>query len=196
MANDYNEIVRRRLMRRVEVAEGADPCWLWTGGKTHNGYGAAAFHGRQVPAHRVSYEVHVGPVPDGMFVCHRCDVKACIRPDHLFAGTPTTNTMDAVAKGHGGGRRPSKPAEEAGPVGPLDRDVGARVRALRVAAGIPQRTVAAAIGTIQTGLSAMETGKRPWSLQQIQDAARFFRVPPAEILAGVLADDTTHTEAA
>lgn len=50
-------------------------------------------------AYRTSYEVFVGPIPDGMMICHRCDVPACINPAHLFVGDNATNIKDAAAKG-------------------------------------------------------------------------------------------------
>lgn len=80
------------------------PCWLWTGGKGGNGYGYLAVDGKTVSAHRVSYEMHNGPIPDddsyhGMCVCHKCDTPLCVRPDHLFLGTIKDNADDMLAKG-------------------------------------------------------------------------------------------------
>lgn len=78
-------------------------CWLWTGQRIH-GYGRLRLRtpegrDRYIPAHRVSWELANGPIPPGLRVLHRCDVPACVRPEHLFLGTPTDNVADMVAKG-------------------------------------------------------------------------------------------------
>lgn len=87
-----------RFWEKVEKTEG---CWLWTA-STRNGYGQIALGGRGNPvlyAHRVSYEMHHGPIPDGLVVMHTCDVRSCVRPDHLTVGTQAENLADMVAKG-------------------------------------------------------------------------------------------------
>jgi len=70
-------------------------CWLWTGGFFNVGYGAISGPDRRPrKAHRYSYELAHGPIPDGLWVLHRCNVRACVRPDHLYLGTHTDNMAD------------------------------------------------------------------------------------------------------
>lgn len=76
-------------------------CWLWLGGTTPNGYGRASTARAHVVAHRVFYAYHKGPIPDGLQVCHKCDTRLCVNPDHLFLGTQSDNANDMYRKGRG-----------------------------------------------------------------------------------------------
>src|SRR5579885_1393722 len=92
--------IEERFWRHVEKTDG---CWLWTGQLNAYGYGTLRWdhrHGyRVMMAHRASYEIHIGVIPDSLFVCHHCDNRRCVRPDHLFVGTHADNMADMVAKG-------------------------------------------------------------------------------------------------
>lgn len=81
-----------------KVARG-DGCWLWTAAIHRNGYGKFNIGGKILLAHRVAWSLAVGTVAEGSYICHHCDNPGCVRPDHLFIGTPVDNRQDSIKKG-------------------------------------------------------------------------------------------------
>src|SRR5256885_12334914 len=109
------------LQRRLAERSVRDPktgCLLWTASRNANGYGHVFWRNAPQLAHRAAWVARHGPIPKGLLVCHRCDVRTCINPDHLFLGTQKDNMADRTAKlGHqpraqeGPERRPDKAPE-------------------------------------------------------------------------------------
>lgn len=97
--------VETRFWPKVSGVPGPG-CWLWMGGK-RSGYGAFLLNNprKQESAHRVAWMLTNGEIPDGLMVLHRCDVKACVRPSHLYLGTKVDNARDASERGQLRGRR-------------------------------------------------------------------------------------------
>lgn len=99
--------IEKRFFDKVEKTSG---CWLWKGGSTNYGYGCLWCNEKKglVRAHVFSYKFHKGVVPPGMCVCHKCDVPACVNPDHLWLGTHAENMRDGFAKGRIKNTNPSR----------------------------------------------------------------------------------------
>jgi hypothetical protein len=89
-----------RFWRFVDKSESTTACWLWTGTRTTgraSGYGGFSVGGRPMPAHRFSYQLHHGSIPDGLVIDHLCRTPSCVRPDHLEAVENRTNVIDRGA---------------------------------------------------------------------------------------------------
>ena len=91
------EEARDAFMSRFSIEPGG--CWVWTGCRTGNGYGAFKINQRQVGAHQFAYLLFRGPLPQGYMVCHHCDNPLCVNPQHLFLGTQLDNVRDMFSKG-------------------------------------------------------------------------------------------------
>lgn len=132
-----------RLLAKVKVNE--DGCFVWTARKINSGYGVIRIAGQNQLAHRTSYRLFRGEIPQGMYVCHKCDVRACVNPAHMFLGTCQENARDASRKGrlqHGSRHVDSKLTEE---------DVQ-NIRHLR-ACGVPLGKVAEQFGIAKSTAS-------------------------------------------
>jgi len=134
-----------------------DTCWLWTAGiMGGNGYGGLRFNGSMQAAHRIAWQLTHGPIPDSTpvtCVLHKCDVRLCVNPDHLFLGTKTDNAADKVAKGR----------QERGEQHHAARLTGSDVRAIR-SDQRAQRLIASDYGVCQTHVSRIKLGTR-WKTQ-------------------------------
>jgi hypothetical protein len=98
----------RDRIETMSIPEPNSGCWIWLGGTASSpcgleygrlSVGSRGFTRRTVRAHRYSYETYKGPIPEGLNVCHHCDISLCVNPDHLFVGTQSDNMVDAFAKG-------------------------------------------------------------------------------------------------
>lgn len=119
-----------------------ETCWLWKAATHEFGYGLIGcpdVAGRTLRAHRVSYELFVGPIPDGMSVLHKCDVPACVNPAHLFVGTQQDNVDDMRGKG-----RFKANGNGSGENSPNSKITWAQVEEIRAlaASGIRHKTIA------------------------------------------------------
>lgn len=74
-------------------------CWEWVGDTARGGYGRISVNGKQTVAHRIAYMLTYGPISDDICVCHKCDNRLCVRPEHLFLGTMKDNVRDMHIKG-------------------------------------------------------------------------------------------------
>lgn len=91
------DLLKATLFNRSSLTECG--CWEWRGSKDAHGYAFISRGNKTLRAHRVSYEAHNGPIPDGMVVRHACDTPSCINPNHLLVGTQQDNANDREIRG-------------------------------------------------------------------------------------------------
>lgn len=162
--SDWN--LRKEFERRA-YPEAISGCWLWHGGISSSGYGVLGTgrRGQTIRAHRYAYETFVGPLVEGLDVCHKCDVRACVNPDHLYLGTRKENMQDAVRRGRicAGERRArvSARGERHGNTRLTELDVRC-IRNLRHIWGEKLEHIAWAFGISVTSVSAI-INRRVWT---------------------------------
>lgn len=128
-------------------------CWIWTAAKLKKGYGQfKAKSYTRVTAHRLSYEMAYGPIPDGMFVCHKCDNPSCVNPDHLFIGTALDNCQDMMAKGRAKTGGPFPGSKNGNAV--LNEDDVLKIKSLPLS----YRKLAHQFGVSKTQIARIKTG--------------------------------------
>lgn len=122
-------------------------CWLWTAARDKDGYGIFSYAGKTARAARVALELDGRPVPNGAFACHHCDNPRCVKPAHLFVGSPADNVVDMIAKGRNytGSRHHFSKLDETA------------VRAIR-ASGASAQEVAAKYGVTPSSVSLIRRG--------------------------------------
>lgn len=117
--------VEDRFWQKVDKRSDED-CWNWIGCTHHQwGYGNFSFHRKYMAAHRYSWIIRFGDIPEGMCICHKCDNPRCVNPNHLFLGTVADNNYDKKIKG----RQPSVEGEN-NPNAKLSRDDVIKIRTL------------------------------------------------------------------
>ena len=93
--------MKRQPKERFEQSYMPEPntgCWIWIATLQRQGYGVLSINCKTIRAHRLSYELHKGPIPLGLLACHSCDNRWCVNPDHIFLGTAKDNTTDMIKK--------------------------------------------------------------------------------------------------
>jgi len=135
--------IKDRLRFEKSFTRGAS-CWIWHGYRDVYGYGGMSLKSRKTKAHRVSFTIYNGKIPDGLSVLHRCDTPACVNPKHLFAGTHADNTRDMCSKGRARGGGVKLNSEQ--------------VRIIRMDVR-PQKTIAKLFKIDQSTISLIKTNK-------------------------------------
>lgn len=137
-----------RFMAKVSIPSDPEGCWEWLANKNNKGYGLLR-PGGSAPrklSHRISYELHRGPIPEGVHVLHKCDNPGCNNPDHLFLGSQRENMIDKERKGR------------ANHTSKLNSDQVREIRALLETASLTHEAIGAMYGVARRTITNINTG--------------------------------------
>lgn len=129
-----------------------DSCWIWVGNLDRGGYGRLNIHGKFILAHRLSWELHNGPIPAGLLCLHKCDNPPCCKPEHLYLGTDKDNTRDKMARNRQGAPRGSNQ-----PMAKLKEDDIPTIRRM-IGEGIPCTQIARLYGVSNRPIYTIKHG--------------------------------------
>jgi hypothetical protein len=145
---------QERFWDKVEITT-EESCWLWQGCPTTRGYGRFSFRGYDYKAHRVAYFLATGRINDALMVLHKCDVRLCCNPRHLYQGDAKQNTRDALQRGH-----QSKSFGESNGKAKLTEKQVNSIRKRYKSGLITQKTLAHYYGVSETTIYYVCTGER------------------------------------
>jgi hypothetical protein len=143
--------VREKFLAKV-CPDAASGCWMWRGLVRPDGYGATRFEGREQGAHRVAWQLFRGEIAKGIVVCHKCDVRACVNPEHLFLGTAAENVKDMTEKGR-------SPRGEKHGSARLTAEQVSRIKTMLAEDRLYMSEIAREFGVSQTTIGAIKRGK-------------------------------------
>lgn len=157
--------ISQRFWPKVDRSAGLDACWPWSAAKSPAGYGKMTTGGRKgqiIGAHRISYELNVAPIPDGLWVLHRCDNPPCVNPAHLFLGDCEANVHDMWSKGRASPPPPPTTETAAGERNPMAKLTRAKVANMRAeyASGVRQCDLATQYGVSRSIVCNIIAGTR------------------------------------
>jgi hypothetical protein len=144
--------IEDRFLAKIYKDENLD-CWFWTATRLKSGYGLMWLETYLELAHRISWIIYHGAIPEGMQVLHKCDIPSCVNPDHLFLGTQLVNAMDCASKG----RHCNHIHPERSGMAKLSLSDVVEIRRM-IAEGNSNKNIAALFGVAPNTISQIKTG--------------------------------------
>lgn len=145
----------RARFRKHHISGPSTACWEWQAGLNKDGYGRFKVRNHDELAHRVSYTIHHGPIPNYRLVCHSCDNPGCVNPKHLWLGSCGDNTQDMMRKGR---HRCAGAAGDSNPRAVLSEDEALQIIDL-IMQGLNNKQIAARFGVAHSTISCIRRGK-------------------------------------